>query len=73
MDLYHSGNVPVNTTGRNLFFHKDAISLAKQQAPKFEMEYSVDYIGTKTVLHAIYGVGVERAASVIELTRTTAA
>lgn len=73
MDIYHGGNVPVSSTGRNLFFHKDAITLAKQQAPKFEMEYSVDYIGTKTVLHAIYGVGVERAASVIELTRTTAA
>lgn len=72
MQLYHSGNVPTNTTGRNLFFHKKAINLAKQQAPKFEMEYSVDYIGWKTVLHTVYGVGIERAASVIELTRTTA-
>jgi hypothetical protein len=72
MDLYHSGNVPTSTTGRNLFFHKKAINLAKQLSPKFEMEYSVDYIGTKTVLHAIYGVGIERAASVIELTRTSA-
>lgn len=72
MEIHHSGNVPTSTTGRNLFFHKKAINLAKQQAPKFEMEYSVDYIGTKTVLHTVYGVGVERAASVIELTRTTA-
>lgn len=72
MDLYHSGNVPTSTTGRNLFFHKKAITLIKQQAPKFEMEYSVDSIATKTVLHAIYGVGVERASSVVELTRTTA-
>lgn len=73
MDLYHSMNVPTATTGRNLFFHKNAINLAKQQAPKFEAEYSVDALGWKTVLHAVYGVGVERAASVIELTRTTAA
>lgn len=72
MELYHSGNVPTSTTGRNLFFHKKAISLAKQQAPKFEMEYSVDQIGWKTVLHTVYGVCVERAASVIELNRTTA-
>lgn len=72
LDFYHSGNVPTSTTGRNLFFHKNAINLAKQQAPKFEMEYSVDYIGWKTVLHTVYGVGVERASSVIELTRTTA-
>lgn len=72
IDIYHSGNVPTDTTGRNLFFHKSAIVLAEQLAPKFEMEYSVDAIGTKTVLHTIYGVGVERAGSVIELTRTTA-
>jgi len=72
MDLYHSGNVPTSTTGRNLFFHKDAITLAKQLAPKFEMEYSVDAIGVKAVLHSIYGVGVERAASLVEVTRTTA-
>jgi len=72
MDIYHSGNVPTSTTGRNLFFHKSAINVAQQLKPKFEMEYSVDAIGWKTVLHAIYGVGVERAASVVELTRTTA-
>jgi hypothetical protein len=73
MDIYHSGNVQLSTTGRNLFFHKKAMSVAKQQAPKFEMEYSVDYLGTKTALHTIYGVGVERASSLVELTRTTAA
>lgn len=72
MELYHSGNVPTNTTGRNLFFHKKAINLAQQRKPEFHMEYSVDQLGTKTALDTVYGVGVERAASVIELTRTTA-
>jgi hypothetical protein len=72
MEIYHSQNVPTSTTGRNLFFHKKAINLAKQQAPKFEAEYSVDALAWKTALHTIYGVGVERAASVIELTRVTA-
>lgn len=72
MEIHYSGNVATSTTGRNLFFHKKAINLAKQQAPKFEMEYSVDAIGWKTVLHTVYGVGIERASSVIELTRTTA-
>lgn len=72
MDIYHSGNVPTSTTGRNLFFHKSAITKAVQQKPKFEMEYSVDALGWKTALHTIYGIGVERAGSVIELTRTTA-
>lgn len=72
MDLYHSGNVPTSTTGRNLFFHKNAITVIQQLRPKYEMEYSVDALGMKTVLHAVYGWGVERAASVIELTRNTA-
>lgn len=73
IDLYHSGNVQLATTGRNLFFHKKAINLARQLAPKFEMEYSVDALGTKTVLHTVYGLGIERASAVIELTRNVAA
>lgn len=72
MDLYHSGNVPTSTTGRNLFFHKSAITLGVQQKPRFQAEYSVDQIGYKTVLDAVYGVGVERANSVVQVTRTTA-
>jgi hypothetical protein len=72
MDIYHSGNVPTSTTGRNLFFHKSAINVAEQRKPEFHMEYSVDQLGWKTALDTIYGVGVERASSVIELTRTTA-
>ena len=73
MGIHMSQNVPVSTTGRNQFFHKKAISLAQQLKPKFEMEYSVDQIGTKCVLHTIYGVGVERPASFVQVTRTTAA
>jgi hypothetical protein len=72
MDIYHSGNVQTSTTGRNLFFHKSGIVLALAQRPKFEMEYSVDSIAWKVVLHAIYGIGVERSNAVVELTRTTA-
>lgn len=72
MDIYHSQNVPTSTTGRNLFFHKSAINVAEQLKPKFELEYSVDALAWKTALQTIYGYGVERAAAVIELTRTTA-
>lgn len=72
IQIHMSQNVPTDTTGRNLFFHKKALSLAQQLKPKFEMEYSVDQIGYKCVLHTIYGVGTERAASLIELTRTSA-
>lgn len=72
MDLYHSGNVLTSTTGRNLFFHKSAVTLIQQQAPKFEMEYVVRDIGWNTVLYTVYGVGVERSGSLLGLTRTTA-
>lgn len=70
MDIYHSGN---NPTTHNLFFHKSAITLIQQQAPKFEMEYVVRDIGWNTVLHTVYGVGVERSASVLDVTRSSAA
>jgi hypothetical protein len=73
MDLYMSQNVPVSTTGRNIFFHKKAITLAEQQKPTYKVEYSVDSIAWKTVLYAVYGVGVERTNALVQLTRTTAA
>lgn len=75
IDLYHSGNVQVTSgpLGQNMFFHKSAISLAQQMAPKFVMQYSVDALGTKTALETVYGVGIERASALICLTRATAA
>lgn len=72
MDLYMSQNVPTSTTGRNLFFHKKAITLAQQLKPTYEVEYRVAAIGWETVLHAIYGVGVERPGAMVQVTRTTA-
>lgn len=72
MDIYMSQNVPTSTTGRNLFFDKNAISFAQQQAPKFVSIYSVKALAYETALYAVYGWGVERSASVIELNRTTA-
>jgi hypothetical protein len=73
MDLQMSQNVQVSTTGRNMFFHKKAISLAQQLKPTYKMEDSVDHIGMKAVLHAIYGVGINRASALVQVTRTTAA
>lgn len=73
MDLHMSQNVQVSTTGRNMFFHKKALSLAQQLAPTYKMEDSVDHIGMKAVLHAVYGVGVNRASALVQVTRTTAA
>lgn len=72
LDIYFSQNVPTSTTGRNLFFHKSAINLAKQQAPKFSSQWMVRSDAWETSLTTVYGVGAERTGSIVELTRTTA-
>lgn len=72
MDLYMSTNVADDTTNtHNLFFHKSALALAMQQKPKFEAEYSVDKLGWKIACHAVYGVGVIRAAALVDLERAS--
>lgn len=70
MDIHMSNNVAADTVYHNLFFHKSAISLALQLKPTYKMEDSVDVIGLKSVLHTIYGVGVERSAALVDLERT---
>lgn len=70
MELYMSNNVATDTVSHNLFFHKSGLSLALQLKPTYKMEDSVDVIGVKSVLHTIYGVGVERAAAVVDVERT---
>lgn len=70
MDIYMSNNVVVDTVSHNLFFHKSAIGLAIQLKPTYKMEDSVDVIGVKSVLHTIYGLGVERSAALVDLERT---
>lgn len=71
MDVYFSQNVPLSTTGRNLFFHKKAINIAKQQAPKFSTQWMVRSDAWETSLTTLYGVGAERTASIVELSRTS--
>jgi hypothetical protein len=70
MELYMSNNVAEDTVTHNLFFHKSGLSLAMQLKPTYKMEDSVDVIGVKSVLHTIYGVGVERANAVVDVERT---
>lgn len=70
MDIYLSQNVP---TTHNVFFHKNAINFAEQQAPKFEAQYMVKSLAWETALHTIYGVGAERTSCIIDVTRTTQA
>lgn len=72
VDVYMSNNVTDDLTNtHNLLFHKSGLGLAIQQKPKFEMEYSVDALGWKCAVQAIYGVAVERAGSVVDIERTS--
>jgi len=73
MDIYMSQNVPVSTTGRNQFFHKDALSLAEQLKPTTEVDKVARSLACDVVVHTIFGVNVDRAGSYIGVTRTTAA
>lgn len=73
MDIYMSTNVQVSTTGRNMFFHKDAISLAEQLAPTTKVEDVAKSLARDIVVHTVYGVNVDRTAVLVQLTRTTAA
>lgn len=73
MDIYMSQNVAVSTTGRNLFFHKSAISLAEQLKPTTRVEEVAKSLAKDIVVHTIYGVNVDRPSALIEMTRTTAA
>lgn len=73
MDVYMSHNVPVSTTGRNLFFHKSGISLAEQLKPTTETEKVARSLALDVVVHTIYGFNADRPSAIVELTRTTAA
>lgn len=69
MGIYIDNNVANDgVLDHNLFFHKKAMTLAMQLSPTFKMEDSVDYIGMKAVLHSIYGVGIERAGLLVDVT-----
>lgn len=72
IDMFMSNNVVDDATNtHSLVFHKSALSLAVQLKPTYKMEDSVDYIGLKSVLHTIYGLAVERSASLVDIERTS--
>lgn len=72
MDIYMSQNLKTSTTGRNIFFHKSAISLAEQLKPTTKVEDVAKSLAKDVVVHTIYGVNADRPAALIEVTRTTA-
>lgn len=72
VDIYLSNNVVDDSTNtHNLMFHKSGLGVAVQMKPTFQIEYSVDYLGWKCAVEAIYGVAVERAGAVVDIERTS--
>jgi|TARA_Y100000310_G_C20701923_1_gene830808 N4-gp56 family major capsid protein len=51
MNIAKSGN---NTS--NMMFHKEALALALQSAPRVQSDYSIDDLAHKVVVDALYGV-----------------
>lgn len=72
VDVYMSNNVTDDLTNtHNLLFHKSALGLAIQMKPKFVIEYSVDALGWKCAVEAVYGVTVERAGAFVDIERNS--
>lgn len=57
-----SGN---NTS--NLYFHKEAIGLAMQKAPRVQSENRIDYLGDLTVADILYGQALLRSTFGVEV------
>lgn len=55
------------TQTHNIMFHKEAIALALQQAPRTQSDYILEYLGTLVVVDTIYGYSALRTDFGIEV------
>lgn len=55
------------TQYHNILFHKEAIALALQQAPRTQSAYILEYLGNLVVVDVIYGIKTIRATFGIEV------
>lgn len=60
-----SAGTPTQT--HNIMFHKEAIALAMQQAPRTQSDYLIEYLGNIVVVDVIYGVKTLRADFGVEV------
>lgn len=51
----------------NIMFHKEALALALQQAPRTQSQYIIEYLGNLVVVDTIYGVKTLRSDFGIEI------
>jgi len=69
--VYYTKQV-VSTAGtptqyHNILFHKEAIALALQQAPRTQSQYIIEYLGNLVVVDVIYGIKTIRSTFGIEI------
>lgn len=55
------------TQYHNILFHKEAVALALQQAPRTQSAYILEYLGNLVVVDVIYGIKTIRATFGIEV------
>ena len=55
------------TQTHNIMFHKEALALAMQQAPRTQADYRLEYLGTLVVVDTIYGIKTLRPTFGIEV------
>lgn len=69
--VYYTNNVPTSagtpTQTHNLFFHKEAIAAALQQAPRLQAAYWLPSLAWKVVVDVIYGTTALRLTGGVEL------
>jgi len=55
--IYMTTQINQTTTQiNNMYFHKDALAAAVQQAPRIQSEYKLEYLGWLTICDILYGV-----------------
>ena len=71
MPVYYTKQVPQDaatpTQTHNIMFHKEAIALAMQQAPRTQSEYVIEYLSNVVAVDTIYGVKTIRATFGVEV------
>lgn len=69
--VYYTNQVPQTaatpTQTHNILFHKEAIALALQQAPRTQSSYILEYLGNLVVVDTIYGISTIRGAFGVEV------
>lgn len=69
--VYYTNQVPSTagtpTQRHNILFHKEAIALALQLAPRTQSDYFLEYLGNLVVVDSIWGISTIRSTFGVEV------